>query len=144
MGDWGLDWLVGTPIIVLNVVLHVFGFALIAESVARMAVGRRAHSSEFFRFGAVISVAALLATALHAAEALIWAGVYVQLGASGDFPAAVLYSLNAITSYGHENLLLEKRWQLLGAMEAVNGMMLFGLTTAFLFAIIQQLRLNRV
>ena len=43
-----------------------------------------------------------------------------------------------MTSYGHANLVLEQHWQLMGALEALNGMLLFGLTTAFLFGIIQQ------
>ena len=51
----------------------------------------------------------------------------------------MLYSVSAMTSYGHANVYLEDRWQLLGAIEAVNGVILFGLTTAFLFAAIQQL-----
>ena len=50
----------------------------------------------------------------------------------------MLYSLSAITSYGHANLVLEKHWQLMGALEALNGMLVFGLTTAFLFGIIQR------
>jgi len=50
----------------------------------------------------------------------------------------MLYSLNAITSYGHTNLTLEDRWQLMGATEALNGTLLFGLSTAFLFAVIQK------
>jgi hypothetical protein len=49
----------------------------------------------------------------------------------------MLYSLSAITSYGHEHVFLEKEWRLLGAIEAVNGLILFGLTTAFFFAAIQ-------
>jgi hypothetical protein len=52
--------------------------------------------------------------------------------------AAALYSLGAITTYGHTNLLLEKHWQLMGAIEALNGWLLFGLTTAFLFWLIQE------
>jgi hypothetical protein len=50
----------------------------------------------------------------------------------------MLYSLNAMTSYGHENLSLEDHWHLLGALEALNGTLLFGLSTAFLFAVIQK------
>jgi hypothetical protein len=46
----------------------------------------------------------------------------------------MLYSLNAMTSYGHDNLFLAPQWQLLGATEALNGWLLFGLTTAFLFS----------
>jgi hypothetical protein len=55
-----------------------------------------------------------------------------------DFQAAMLYSLNAITSYGHANLQLEDRWHLMGATEALNGWLLFGMSTAFLFAVIQR------
>jgi hypothetical protein len=50
----------------------------------------------------------------------------------------MLYSLSAMTSYGHAELFLERQWQLMGAVEALTGMLLFGLTTAFLFAIIQR------
>jgi hypothetical protein len=43
-----------------------------------------------------------------------------------------------MTTYGHENVSLEQHWQMMGALEALNGMLLFGLTTAFLFAMIQE------
>jgi len=50
----------------------------------------------------------------------------------------MLYSLNAITSYGHSNLQLAAHWQLMGAVEALNGMLLFGLTTAFLYGVLRR------
>jgi hypothetical protein len=49
----------------------------------------------------------------------------------------MLYSLSAMTTYGHASLFLEPQWQMMGALEALNGMMLFGLTTAFRFFLIQ-------
>jgi hypothetical protein len=48
--------------------------------------------------------------------------------------------LNAITTYGHESVSLEPLWQMVGALEALNGMLLFGLTIAFLFAMVQEVR----
>jgi hypothetical protein len=51
----------------------------------------------------------------------------------------MLYSLSALTTYGHASALLSDHWKMLGALEALNGVMLFGLTTAFLFAMIQGL-----
>ena len=83
-------------------------------------------------------VSVLLLTVLHAVEALAWAGAYVALGARPDFASAMLYSLSAMTSYGHANLFLAKEWQLMGAIEALNGMLLFGLSTAFLFAVLRE------
>jgi hypothetical protein len=45
----------------------------------------------------------------------------------------MLYSISAMTSFGHAGIYLDPHWQMMGALEALNGMMLFGLTTAFLF-----------
>jgi hypothetical protein len=50
----------------------------------------------------------------------------------------MLYSISAMTTFGHANLYLENRWQMMGALEALNGLILFGITTAFMFAIIQR------
>ena len=55
-----------------------------------------------------------------------------------DNRSAMLYSVSAMTTYGHANLFLKEKWQLMGALEALDGMLLFGLTTAFLFAMIQK------
>jgi hypothetical protein len=81
---------------------------------------------------------ALLATLLHGIEGAIWALAYRFLGALPNFRTAMLYSISAMTAYGHANLYLQEHWQLMGALEALNGMLLFGLTTAFLFAMIQR------
>ena len=89
-------------------------------------------------FGPVIGSTVLLVTVLHAIEAATWAIAYRLLGAIPDVRSAMLYSLNAMTSYDHADLFLERHWQMMGALEALNGMMLFGLTTAFLFALIQK------
>ena len=66
------------------------------------------------------------------------AAAYRGLGALPDFKSAMHYSLDAITSYGHANLNLEEHWQLMGSIEALNGWLLFGLTTAFLFGMLDE------
>ncbi len=75
---------------------------------------------------------------LHALEGCIWAAAYRLLGASADNKAAMLYSLNAMTSYGHTDLSRARHWQMMGALEASNGWILFGLTTAFLLTVIHR------
>jgi hypothetical protein len=86
----------------------------------------------------VMGAATLLGTVLHGIEAGIWALAFLGLGALPNFKSAMLYSLNAMTSYGHTNISLEDHWHLMGALEALNGWLLFGLTTAFLFAVMQK------
>lgn len=50
----------------------------------------------------------------------------------------MLYSLGAMTTYGHSNISLAPGWQMMGTLEALDGWILFGLTTAFLFSIMQR------
>ena len=135
---WYVDWVSGLPLIVLTVVIHVFGLGQIGQGVFRVSRGRLEGRHPTFVFVLVVGATTLLATSLHALEAGIWSAAYRLLGAIPDNKSAMLYSLNAITSYGHTNLNLESRWQLMGAMEALNGWLLFGLTTAFLFAAIEK------
>ena len=141
--DWRADWAWGLPLIVFTVVIHVCGLLLISENVDHVHNVLAGRYSDNVLFVLVIAVTALLATSLHWFEAMIWASAFVWLGALEDTSSAVLYSLSAMTTYGHANVLLERRWQLLGALEALNGMLLFGLTTAALFGIIQRARAVR-
>jgi hypothetical protein len=137
--SWGADWAWGLPLIVLTVIFHAYGLGFInkvvvaSRSAWMVPLGHLASASIF-----VIGGTALSAAILHGLEGIIWAVAYRLLGASPDNRSAMLYSLNAMTSYGHANLYLAPRWEMMGALEALNGWILFGLTTAFLFAIIQK------
>ena len=135
---WSGAWAWSLPLIVLNVVLHVLGLGFINAKVVQSLTGFRDRRNYLPIFVLVIGVTVLLATLLHGLEASIWAAAYRLLGALPDNKTAMLYSLSAITSYGHAELYLQGRWQLMGALEALNGMLLFSLTTAFLYGIIQR------
>ena len=135
---WDANWAWSLPLIVLNVVVHVLGLGLINERVVRSLTGAMDRRHFTVVFAVVMGATALLATILHGIEGTIWAAAYRLLGALPDNKSAMLYSLSAVTSYGHANLFLEPHRQMMGALEALNGMLLFGLTTAFLFAMIQE------
>jgi hypothetical protein len=140
---WSNNWAWGVPLIVLTVLLHAFSLVVIRDRVVlELSLLLRARRSEFV-LALLIVVTVLMLTVLHAAEASAWAGAYVILGARADFASAMLYSLSAMTSYGHANIFLAEHWQLMGAIEALNGMLLFGLSTAFLFTVLREHWLTR-
>lgn len=132
---WVSDWAWGLPLLVVTVVFHVCIFMLITTALVSDAQPRK---PQLLRFVVSVALTALAAATLHGLEAVAWAGLYLWLGALPDAATAILFSLNAITSYGHAEIHLRDRWMLLGAIEAVNGSILFGLTTAFLFAAIRE------
>jgi len=136
--EWSVDWAWGLPLIVLTVLFHVWGLMLINQRALRASSRTIQQRHPMAVFVVVMGCTTLLVSILHGTEACIWAVAYRMLGALPDTNSAVLYSLNAITSYGHINEHLDARWHLMGALEALNGWLLFGLTTAFLFAMIQK------
>jgi len=81
---------------------------------------------------------ALFATVAHGLEAWLWGLAYLLSGAVSDQKAAMEYSLGAMTTFGTSPLRLGSGWQLMGPLEALNGWILFGLTTAFLFTIVRK------
>jgi hypothetical protein len=140
---WDGNWAWSLPLIVFTVILHVMGLVFINERVIRAKRYVKSNRRFLLRFALILGAATLVAILLHAVEAAIWAGVYEALGALPDGKSALLFSLSAMTTYGHEHFDLANHWQLMGSLEALNGMILFGLTTAFLYGMIRELLADR-
>lgn len=137
-GAWSAAWAWSLPLIVMSIVIHVVGLGFINARLVAVMGGSTKRRRPLSLFVVAVGVTAILATLMLAAEAAAWALAYRLLDALPDHKSAMLYSISALTSYGHENLLLASHWQMMGALEALNGMLLLGLTTAFLFAMMQK------
>ena len=59
------------------------------------------------------------------------------LGALGSPKDAILYSVDSMTTRGASGLTLQQHWRMMGALEAAGGMLLFGISTAYIFAVMQ-------
>ena len=84
-----------------------------------------------------IGAVALILAALHGLDAVLWALAYWGLGALDSFTDASVYALATMTTFEIPGLTLPPRFHMLSALEAMNGVLLFGISTAFLFAVIQ-------
>jgi hypothetical protein len=135
---WGLDWLWSVPLIVLTVLFHSFALRIVNNGVDSLL---KANGGKAFRqMVSIIAVGgpALCATVAHGLEAWLWGLAYLLSGAVSDQKAAMEYSLGAMTTFGTSPLRLGSGWQLMGPLEALNGWILFGLSTAFLFTIVRK------
>ena len=81
----------------------------------------------------------LLIFALHVVEIGVWAVFYVAAGVLPTFEEAVYFSIASYTTVGYGDVVLGPEWRVLGAAEAAAGVLLFGWSTALLFAAIQRL-----
>lgn len=84
---------------------------------------------------------------LHIIETNLWAGFYYSRALFNDFETALYFSLTSYTTIGYGDVLLPERWRLLGAIEGISGVLLCGISTAFMFAVIStmlQMRRNQI
>ena len=65
-------------------------------------------------------------------EAALWALGYWLLGALPNFSEAFYFSLVTFTTLGYGDVTLSEEWRMLGALEAANGIVMFGWTTALI------------
>lgn len=74
----------------------------------------------------------------HLLQIAIWAGVFVLGGEFGKFETAFYHSAVNFASLGYGDIVMSERWRLFGAIEAAVGVMMFGVSAALLFAIINK------
>jgi len=75
----------------------------------------------------------------HLIEMALWAGLFVICGQFSDFPTAYYHSAVNYTSLGYGDIVMSPAWRMLGPLETADGMLLFGVSTAMIFAVIQRL-----
>ena len=102
-------------------------------------VVRRGVVREPFWGGAAVlgtTLVALVATAL--AQIALWAAAFVLCGEFADFEEAFYHSAVNFTTLGYGDIVMSRRWRLLGPLEAVNGSLMLGLSAAMLFTVLSR------
>src|SRR5580698_7912069 len=92
----------------------------------------------------IVAGSVLVAFAAHLVEIAAWGAVFYRYGKFSDFAAAFYHSALNYTTLGDEGMMLSSSWRLLGPLEAADGMLMFGVTTAVIFAVIQRLAVMRM
>ena len=88
---------------------------------------------------AIVAITISLTLVAHLIEIAVWAELFVVCGEFPQFGSAFYHSAGNYTSLGSGDLLMTPSWRLLGPLEAANGMLMFGVSTAMIFAVIQWL-----
>jgi len=134
-------WFWGLSLIVLTVAVHATTVVMLAFAGVRIHVRLEARGLKLRSLIPIliclIGMTGLLLAVLHGMESGIWAAAYVWLGALDAPMDALLYSVDSMSTRGASGLMLQRPWQMMGTLEAVDGMLLFGVSTAYLFAVMQ-------
>ncbi|MGR3660285.1 MAG: ion channel [Paracoccaceae bacterium] len=68
----------------------------------------------------------------HTVQLYLWALAFWLTGAIEEFPTAIYFSLVTYTALGYGDVVLGENFRIFGAMESITGLLMFGITTAFL------------
>ena len=118
----------------LCVVIHAAGVSWALKQL-------RAHRPPMLRFWTVMRLFIFTAAwivLLHLAEIAVWALFYLWRDAMPDLAAALYFSAVTYTTTGYGDLVLAEGWRILGAVEALTGILMCGWSTGFFFAIVDR------
>jgi len=130
--------LVGACVVVCTMLIH--GLAL--NGAVRFVrhekqVGRA--GTHFWSDLGIVTLTMSIALVAHLMEIALWAVLFKICGEFPDLATAYYHSAVNYTTLGYGDLIMTPSWKLLGPMEAADGMLMFGVSTAIIFAVIQKL-----
>jgi hypothetical protein len=131
------SWMWGISLIVVSITIHATGVVMMALVGLRIKARVESRKHVILIMISVIAVAGLMLTVLLGIEAATWAAAYLWLGTFHSSFDAMLFSVGSMTTVGAPGLALQRHWQMMGALEAASGALLFGISTAYMFAVMQ-------
>jgi hypothetical protein len=90
-----------------------------------------------FRLIAVMIATVTVLMVAHLAEVLVWSLTYAVAGVAPDNADLVYFAFVNYTTLGYGDVTPVQRWSLLGPMTAMNGVLMFGWSTAVIFEVLR-------
>jgi Ion channel len=129
-------------LISMCVVIHTIGLV----ALAKWLIKRRPTAEREFgisRYSMQLISVFVIIVLLHLIETLVWAAYYDLASLFGDFETSWYFSLGSYTTIGYGDVVLPAKWRTLGGLEGITGVLLCGLSTAFLFAFVNEMFASR-
>jgi Ion channel len=129
------QYLVGAAASACNIGIHALVMTAVIK-VARVVDGWTTTHPSFRLIAVMIATVTVLMIA-HLVEVLVWSLIYVVTGAAPDGTDLIYFAFVNYTTLGYGDVTPVERWHLLGPMTAMNGVLLFGWSTAVIFEVLR-------
>ena len=130
--------LVAFILVAINVSIHASGMVTLLEWVTRQRPRFEKEFGPWHMIWLLIRIFAVIVS-LHLAQICAWAGFYMIWGALENFETALYFSISSYTTIGYGDVVLPPKWRLLGGIEGVTGVLMFGWSTGAIFAVASRL-----
>jgi hypothetical protein len=130
------QFLLGGGASVLNITIHALIMATVVRVAQLAGTKNRSHPSLVLIAVMIPTVSVLMAT--HALEVVVWAWIYALVDAAPVDAHLVYFAFVNYTTLGYGDIVPVERWRLLGPMTAMNGVLMFGWSTAVIFEVLRR------
>ncbi len=130
------QFLVGCIVSVINIMIHAL-VTVGAAGIARSAGLRHTERPRSHLMAVMVATAAVLMLA-HMLEVLVWALAYAVVGAAPAGSDLLYFAFVNYTTLGYGDITPVQAWRLNGPMTAMNGILMFGWSTAVLFEVLRK------
>ena len=137
--------LTAAAIVFVCLMVHVAGIMLMAEWLLEKRDYFERNATKR-HFGLLIIGLFSCVVFLHLVQTGLWALFYYAQGLFSDIETSLYFSMVSFATIGYGDVLLPSRWRLLGVVEGFAGVILVGISTAFIFAVVNamlQVRIQR-
>jgi len=131
-----VQMLLGSGMIILTTVIQG-GFTIASVAMLRRRVSLKVARSNF-QTTLLLSYFVLWLFVATIIEVWAWALLYLIIGAAQSLEEAAYFSTVTFTTLGYGDITLDESWRLLSSFEGANGLLMFGWSTALIFAAVQR------
>jgi hypothetical protein len=134
------QFLFGGVVSLCNIVIHALVMAAVIR-VIEIADAKQTSRPRVLLISVMIMIVSVLMTA-HASEVIVWSLAYAIVDAAPANTNLVDFAFVNYTTLGYGDVTPVERWRLIGPMTAMNGVLLFGWSTAVIFAVMRRILLG--
>ena len=131
-----MNVLIGLLCVLICTVIQCAFIAAVRIGIRKRALPSRI-ADHFFKLTVLLSAVTLVLFIGMLVQVTVWAVVFVSVGEIDGLLTATYFSMVNFTSLGYGDITLSADWAILGPMEAANGILMLGLSTSALFAVLR-------
>ena len=136
----------GFVVSILNIVIHAIVMTVVVQAVRLMGANANSPKRPVALLIAVMVATVSILMVAHTSEVIVWSLAYAIVKAAPTGTDLVYFAFVNYTTLGYGDITHVKSWQLLGPITAMNGLLLFGWSTAVIFEVLRRamIRINFV
>ncbi|RON17865.1 potassium channel family protein [Pseudomonas frederiksbergensis] len=128
-----LNLLAGLPVMLFCLLMQAVFVTLCLRYYVHFRHAQPSYESQWLNI-LLLSMVMLLMMLGNFVQIAIWATLFMLLNEFDQFATALYHSAVNFATLGYGDIIMSSRWRLLGPLEAANGILMFGVSTAVMTA----------